>query len=165
MRKIGKMLLFMFVFNLIASFSIFGYLGFSLVAPSLEGTELTVFDLFKKDIESEKLAKFEENMMERSDKLGKKTGAKIVNCLEKLFPSPDFDYSKIPAPEYPYPSADEVLEMQNQQAQEGIKEGLQILDQTEQKNKAYIEKGLKILEESDKKQQIIKNSTLSEPNN
>jgi len=151
MKKIGKILLYMIIFNFIFSSSILGWLGFSLIFPSLEGTGLTVFDLFKKEIEPEKLNKFEENIMIQSKKLGKETGKKITKGLEVLFPSPDFNFSKIPAPEYPYPSVDAILKIQNEQSKIGIKNGLKYLEETEKENKSSLQKGLKILEETQNK--------------
>ena len=146
MKKLFKVFSFVIIMNLILSFGFLGWFGYSLIFPSFEGTGITLTDLFKKNLTPEKYEKLNNNVASRSKELSEKSSQILIKGLEKLFPSRDFDYSKVPAAEYPYPSIDEVLKMNEENAQKGI------------------EQGLKYLEESEKKNQVIKNNTLSDNN-
>ncbi|MCT4584100.1 MAG: hypothetical protein N4A54_04160 [Peptostreptococcaceae bacterium] len=142
MKRIFKILSIMVTINFVLGFTFIGWLGFTLVAPSLKDTGITAKDLFRKDIDPQKIEKFEQNISSQSSQLGKSAANTVIKGVEKLFPSPDFDYSNFPAAEYPYPSIDEVLEMQNQKVEEGIAEGLKNLEDMEAHNKIVRKKAL-----------------------
>lgn len=109
-------------------FGIFwGWLAISL-APAFEGTGITFSDLFKKNLDPEKYKKLEDNLTAHSETLGKESAQKLIGFLEKLFPNPEFDYSKVPAVEYPYGSVDDVMDIIDDASQEGFDKGLDELN-------------------------------------
>lgn len=161
MKKLLKIFLFGIILNFIIGLSFIACISYVFLVPSLEGTNITLDDFFKKELDPEKYEKLEHNISVISKHLGKESAKKLYKSLEKLFPSPDFDYSEIPAAEYPFPSIDEVLQMNEDNVQRGFEQGLKNLQIQEQESKEGIELGLKYLEESEKLNQVIKENTLS----
>lgn len=133
-----KILSRMIMINLIIYIVIFGWLASSLIIPSLKNTGITFTDLFKSELELEKYNKFEDNIMVQADTLSNLTANKIKNGLRLLFPAPNFNYSNMPDIDYPYPSIDEVLKINEQKASEGIKQGLRHLEESEKNNSDII---------------------------
>lgn len=129
MKKVFKFILTFILFDFIVVSALLGWITFSLIRPSLKGTDITLTDLCKKRLEPEKRKKLESNIYAKSEILGKSTANTIAKFFEKLVPSNDFDYSTLPPVDYPYPSSDEVLKLTEQKANEGIKEGLKQLEQ------------------------------------
>lgn len=135
MKKLAKLFVFMGIFNLIMLVGVFGWLAFSLVIPSFEGTGITVVDFFKDEIDQEKLKKFEENIYTRSEKLGSETARKFVDKIEIFFPNPNFSYSNMQKSEYPFPEVNYNKELEKV-AEKALNKALQDLNETDVKNKA-----------------------------
>ena len=129
MKKLTKIFLSIFILNLIMGASFFGWMAQSMVMPVLKESDISIGDLFKKKLEPEKYKILEANINKSSSELGKKSARKVQKILDILLPIKEVDYSNMPDVPYPYPSINEVMEMNNQKAQEGFKQGLEALEQ------------------------------------
>lgn len=146
MIKLFKALLFIAAFNIII---VFGFItwGFSnAIGPSMEDAGVTIADFFKKEIDPEKYQKLEQSLYVRSKALGKQSAQKVGKVLEKLF-VPNYDFSNMEAVEYPYPSLDEVIEMNNAKAQKGLEQALKNLEEAEKVYQAIREETLSTTED------------------
>ena len=66
--------------------SLFGWVAYSVIVPSLAGTGITVMDLiFNKKINTEKAQKIQQNIDVRSAKLGNDAADKVLKGLTVLF--------------------------------------------------------------------------------
>lgn len=165
LKKLIKGFLIFSVFNWIMAFGFLGWLGFNVISPTLEGTDVSFFDLFSDDVDPESAELIQQRISENASKLGTETGQKITSALGVLFPDPDFDWSDPTPIEYPYPSSDEVMEMINQRANESTKKALQRMEDNEAELQKAREEGLRILEESEKTNDAIKEKVLNDDNN
>ena len=86
MKKLFKVIAFIFIFNFIMVSSLFGWVAYSVIVPSLAGSGTTVMDLiFDKNINTEKAQKIQQNIDVRSEKLGNDAADKVLKGLTALF--------------------------------------------------------------------------------
>lgn len=139
MKGIFKFFVIVVIMNLIGGVSFLGYMAFSLVSPSFEETGITLSDLYQKHLSPEKYALLQQNLEKRSSQLGKESAQKLVEGFKVIFPLKPYDVSKMPKIEYPYPSSDEIMKMNNSNVQKGIEQGLKNLEDMEKNNQAIRE--------------------------
>ena len=86
MKKLFKVIAFIFIFNLIMVSSLYGWVAYSVIVPSLSETGITVMDLiFKKNIDPEKAQTIQRNIDARSAKLGNDAADNVLKGLTALF--------------------------------------------------------------------------------
>lgn len=124
--------------------SLYGWVAYSVIVPSIAGTGITVMDLiFNKNIDPEKAQKIQQNIDVRSAKLGNDAADKVLKGLTALFvPS---NVSNVPDAKYPTLDEKKINEIQAGALQEGTEEGLQTM------------------QEAEKKYDVIRKQTLSTP--
>lgn len=144
MKKLFKVIAFVFIFNFIMVSSLFGWVAYSVIVPSLAGTGITVMDLiFNKSIDTEKAQKIQQNIDVRSAKLGNDAADKVLKGLTALFvPS---NVSKVTDVKYPTLDENKINEIQGRALQKGKEEGLLTI------------------QEAEKKYDVIRKQTLSTP--
>ena len=144
MKKLFKVIAFIFIFNFIMVSSLFGWVAYSVIVPSLAGTGITVMELiFNKNINTEKAQKIQQNINIRSAKLGNNAADKVLKGLTALFvPS---NVSKVPDVKYPTLDEKKINEIQTRALQKGTEEGL------------------RTMQEAEKKYDVIRKQTLSTP--
>ena len=144
MKKLFNVIAFVFIFNFIMVSSLFGWVAYSVIVPSLAGTGITVMDLiFNKSIDTEKAQKIQQNIDVRSAKLGNDAADKVLKGLTALFvPS---NVSKVTDVKYPTLDENKINEIQGRALQKGKEEGLLTI------------------QEAEKKYDVIRKQTLSTP--
>ena len=131
-KKLFKVIAFIFIFNFIMVSSLYGWVAYSVIVPSLAETGITVMDLiFKKNIDPEKAQQIQQNINVRSAKLGNDAADKVLKGLTALFvPS---NASKVPDVKYPTLDEKEINEIQAGALQRGTEEGLRTMQEAERK--------------------------------
>ena len=85
-KKLFKVIAFIFILNFIMVSSLFGWVAYSVIVPSIAGTGITVMDLiFNKNIDTEKAQKIQQNIDVKSAKLGNEAADKVLKGLSALF--------------------------------------------------------------------------------
>ncbi|HZK53240.1 MAG TPA: hypothetical protein VFC84_03430, partial [Desulfosporosinus sp.] len=127
-----KVIAFIFIFNFIMISSLYGWVAYSVIVPSLAETGITVMDLiFKKNIDPEKAQEIQQNIDVRSAKLGNDAADKVLKGLTALFvPS---KVSKVPQVKYPTLDEKKINEIQARALQKGTEEGQQTMQAAEKK--------------------------------
>lgn len=148
MKKVLKIFVVLVIVNFTVLFSFLGWLGFSVVSPSLENTDISIIDLISNDLDQDAVERLEKEINNQAGKLGTTSGKNVTAVLDKLIPNPDIDLTTMPETNYPYPSLDEVMEMNNVSADEGMKKGMQYLKEQELSNQEAIKQGLSYIEEN-----------------
>ena len=129
MKKLFKILAFMLALNFIIGSSLYGWVAYSVVLPSLEGTGITITDLiFKKDIDPVMAQKLQQNVNARGLKLGNDTADKFLYGFTTLLVPSN---SNVPAVNYPPLDEKTINDIQAAAAKKGTEEGLQILKDAE----------------------------------
>ncbi|MCL5071914.1 MAG: hypothetical protein M1308_13625 [Actinobacteria bacterium] len=129
MKKIAKVLFYMYVLNLLTSLGFASWIFFGSIAPALEESHITFFEIITNNIPKEKFDLLNQKAMLQGEIMGKDAAKSIGEQLNSLFPAPNFDYSQNPATAYPYPSADEALRYQEYHLREAKSLGLKYLSQ------------------------------------
>ena len=129
MKKIFKIGIFAVLINFVISMGIVGYVAISIVGTSFQGTDIGITDLLKPHLSPDKASKLEKNMTNNSSKMGTDFAKKFEGVLS-MFVVNKVDYSKIPATPYPYEDPSDKIKAASD---EGVKEGLKILEQTSQR--------------------------------
>lgn len=144
MKKIVKVLAFIFIANFLMGSSLYGWVAYSVIVPSLAGTGITITDLvFKKNLDPEMAMKLQQNVNERSVKLGNDAASKVLKGFTILFVPSNLSKST----NVKYPALDEkaINDIQAKAVQKGLEEGLQNL------------------KDADKSYDVIKKQTLQSP--
>lgn len=128
MKKILKITLGIVVINSIIGFGIVGFVSGSVINKSLDETNINISDLFKSDILKEDTEKIKENMLNNSSDMGHNYANKIKSVLSNFIP--EVDYSQMP--DIPYPYEDDISDKIQAASDEGLQEGLKVLDETSQ---------------------------------
>lgn len=132
MKKLFKIILFIFIVNFIMGSSLYGWVAYSVILPSLAGTGITITDLIlNKDVDPMKAKILQQNIEEKSKKLGNDAADKVLKGFTTLFvPS-----SLANKPDVKYPALDEktINDIQAKAVQKGTEEGLQTLIEAEKK--------------------------------
>ncbi len=122
MKKLVKVGLF--IVPIVITISFYSWLLANTILPALEDADLKVTDLFSSPSEVN-IAVFEKKTIENSHKLGETVSKYvIVNILKPFVDSVTIDTVSMPESEYPFPSMEDVLELCNEAAAEGLEEGL-----------------------------------------
>lgn len=146
MRKLFKIGAVFLLICFILGFGIQVMVGYSLIVPAFKDSGITFTEFLKKEWEPEKTEKLEENLMERADVLSERYLKSIKNTVNKIFfPGQDMSESNSKVKQESY-SIDEIMEIQEKNAQEGLEEGLNILKEQEKENQKSIQEGFKHLE-------------------
>ncbi|MBQ3420282.1 MAG: hypothetical protein IJH34_01150 [Romboutsia sp.] len=128
MKKIFKIVLCIVAINSIIGLGIIGFVSGSVVNKSVNDTNIDISDLLKSDISQEDNEKFKENILINSSEMGHNCANKIKSLLSNFVPK--VDYSQMP--EIPYTYEDDISDKIQAASDEGLQEGLRLLDKTSQ---------------------------------
>lgn len=135
-----------FVANVALSVAIFSFFSVSVLPDSMGDADISILDLIKPQLDPAKKEVLEKAINEKSTQLGKETAKKIMNSISVGFTGKTVDTSNIENPKK-LPSLEAVLQTNEENAQKGI------------------EQGLNLLKNAEKDYQEIKNKSLSTNNN
>ncbi|WP_394884988.1 hypothetical protein [Clostridium butyricum] len=128
MKKILKIVLGIVAINSIIGLGIIGFVSGSVVNKSVNDTNIDIFDLLKSDTSQEDNEQLKENILNNSSDMGHNCADKIKGVLSNFIPK--VDYSQMP--EIPYPYEEDISDKIQAASDEGLQEGLKLLDETSQ---------------------------------
>lgn len=141
-KNLTKVLLVILIINAVSGIGFIGYFSYSVLSPSLKSADVSLMDLIKSDLTPEQEAKLDSVLKEKATALGKVGAKKFTAIFFYLFPPVDFDYSPVDSASYPYPSASEIIDSNNENTKDALKQGLEILNQMDKDTEAIRKKAI-----------------------
>ena len=143
MKKILKGFIFLGLINLALMVGFFGFATCNIVSKSFDGTGIKLIDFVTDSVSQEQYDLIQKKMEQNSSELGKSTAKKFESFFSVFVPKP-IDVSKMPQVPYPYTPPSTVVDQNNKIAEDGFKQGLEILKQSEAANEAAKKQGLSL---------------------
>lgn len=126
-KKISKILLVLFIFNTICFGSFISWISFSVIHPALSNNNLKFSDLiFNKNMSKDQLSKIQGDINKNSSSLGKASADNLLIFLNSFFDKKEINFSSKPSVNISPSYNDEVIQQNDKNAQEGLKQGLTI---------------------------------------
>jgi hypothetical protein len=147
--------------HLFLSVGTLGYLTFNTLHPALEETEISLFEFISDDLSEDQYVMLQNQINKNAAELGKTTGKKIVSVLDTFFPDGNANYSDLPPMDYPYPSADEVINKNHAIGEKALKDALNHMDENEDSIREAQQQGLDALNNLDATSSKVIKETLS----
>ena len=135
MRKIFRIFALVMMLNMFFIVIQVSKISYSIFSPSFKDAGITFQEIITQDVPESKLELLNHNIAAYSNKKGKEAAKKAIDALTILFPAAR-KHQTVSTTNIQNVTIEQVLKMQNQEAQAGVKSGLEILSNSVESNKS-----------------------------